>query len=110
MAQPVALQRDFGFELLAAQVAEVTPLAVVPVHVGLQVVPAAAGVVAQVAGVRLQTCTRGGGGARHTSGLDSRPRGSPFRVNQGETIEPGAHFKCLASRSETSDGREAGLK
>lgn len=59
VAQSVAFQRDFGFELLAAQIAEVTPLGVVPVHVGLQVVPAAAGVVAQVAGVRLQTCTQG---------------------------------------------------
>lgn len=59
MAQPVALQRDLGFELFATQIAEVPPLGVVPVHVGLQVVPAAAGVVTQVAGVRLQTCTQG---------------------------------------------------
>lgn len=58
MAQSVAFQCDFGFELFAAQIAEVTSLGVVSVHVGLQVVPAAASIVAQVAGVRLQTCTQ----------------------------------------------------
>lgn len=58
VAQSVAFQCDFWFELFAAQIAEVTSLSVVPVHVGLQVVPAAAGIVAQVTGVRLQTCTQ----------------------------------------------------
>lgn len=59
VAQSVAFQCDFGFELFAAQIAEVTSLGVVPVHVGLQIVPAAARVVTQVAGVWLQTCTHG---------------------------------------------------
>lgn len=55
MAQPVALQRHFGLELLATQITEVTPLCVVSVHVGLQVIPAAAGVVTHAAHVGLQT-------------------------------------------------------
>lgn len=55
VAQPVAFQRDFGLELFAAQITEVTPLCVVSVHVGLQVIPAAAGVVAHAAHVGLQT-------------------------------------------------------
>lgn len=59
VAQSVALQRDFGFELFTAQIAQVTPLCVVSVHVGLQVVPAAACIVAQAADIRLQTCTHG---------------------------------------------------
>lgn len=59
VAQSVAFQCDFGFELFAAQITEVSFLGVVPVHVGLEVVPAAAGIVAQVAGIRLHTCTHG---------------------------------------------------
>lgn len=55
MAQPVAFQRDFGLELFATQITEVTPLCVVPVHVGLQVIPATAGVVAHAAHVGLHT-------------------------------------------------------
>lgn len=59
VTQSVALQRDFGFKLFTAQIAQVTPLCVVSVHVGLQVVPAAACVVAQAADIRLQTCIHG---------------------------------------------------
>lgn len=59
MAQSVAFERDFGFELFTTQIAEVTSLCVVPVHVSLQVIPAAACVVAHAAHVWLQTCTRG---------------------------------------------------
>lgn len=58
VAQSVAFQRYFGFELFTAQIAEVTSLCVVPVHVSLQVIPAAACVVAHAADVRLHTCTR----------------------------------------------------
>lgn len=59
VAQPVAFQRDFGFELFTTQITEVTFLCVVSVHVGLQVALTAASVVAHRADVRLQTCTHG---------------------------------------------------
>lgn len=59
MAQSVTFQRDFGFELFAAQIAEVAPLRVVTVHVSLKVAPAAACIVAHAANVRLQTWTHG---------------------------------------------------
>lgn len=53
VAQSVAFQRHFGFELLATQIAEMTPLCVVSVHMSLQVTPTAARVVTHTAGVRL---------------------------------------------------------
>lgn len=68
VAQSVAFQCDFWFELFAAQIAEVTSLSVVPVHVGRQVAPTAAGVVAQIAGIWPQTCTQK---HKSMSGLDN---------------------------------------
>lgn len=59
VAQSVAFQRDFRFELFTTQITEVTSLCVVPVHMSLQVTPAAAGIVTHTADVRLQTCTHG---------------------------------------------------
>lgn len=61
VAQSVAFQRDFRFELLPAQIAQVTSLCVVAVHVGLQVALTAACVVTHAADVRLQTYSH-----RHT--------------------------------------------
>lgn len=55
VAQSVAFERDFRFELFTAQVTEVASLCVVSVHVGLQVTPAAACVVTHSADVWLQT-------------------------------------------------------
>lgn len=102
VAQSVAFQRDFGFELLAAQIAEVTPLGVVPVHVGLQVVPAAAGVVAQVAGVRLQTCTQGHETLQGRTTIGSSSRGFSFSISCQEANKLRENFKCLASGPEIS--------
>lgn len=59
VAQSVAFQRYFGFELFTTQIAEVTFFCVVSVHVSLQVTPAAACIITQAADVRLQTCTHG---------------------------------------------------
>lgn len=59
VAQSVAFQCNFGFELFTTQITQVTPLCVVSVHVGFQIVPAAACVVTQAADIRLQTCTHG---------------------------------------------------
>lgn len=53
VAQSVAFQRSFGFELFTTQIAEVTLLCVVSVHVSLQVTPAAARIVAHAADVWL---------------------------------------------------------
>lgn len=98
MAQSVALQRDFGFELFAAQITEVTPLRVVPVHVGLQVVPAAAGVVAQVAGERLQTCTQGSGTLQGWTTVPLIERFFFFYYySVSRRNKLGENVKCLAS-------------
>lgn len=59
VAQPVAFQRNFRFELFTTQIAQVMPFCVVSVHVSLQVTPAAACIVAHATDVGLQTCTHG---------------------------------------------------
>lgn len=57
VAQSVAFERDFRFELFPAQITEVTFLCVVSVHVSLQVTPAAARIVTHTAHIRLHTYT-----------------------------------------------------
>lgn len=59
VGQSVAFQRAFRFELFAAQIAKVMSFRVVSVHVGLQVAPAAACVVAHSADIWLHTCISG---------------------------------------------------
>lgn len=56
VAQSVAFQRHFRFELFTTQITEVTPLCVVSVHMSLQVTLAAACIVTHAADVWLQTC------------------------------------------------------
>lgn len=59
MAQSVAFERDFRFELFTAQITEVTSLCVVSVHVSLQVASTAACIVTHTADIWLQTYTHG---------------------------------------------------